>query len=134
MGIYSKLSQTEPPLTITFLKPKSSISQPNVMAAVKSESEDNATPEPPRAPSNAPPADSPKSMDNNSVPAPKPPSADQETSHENLVPVTPGGPDDDFVTKDESEEEEEAEAVDHNIVDDPVSVQPQALLDAFDDD
>merc|ERR1719242_2000035 len=116
--IYSKLSEAKLPLTITFLKPDAGrssvvagqVSVTNALNKVKSDSEDNGTPEPPRAPSNAPPGDSPKAMDNDSVPAPKPPSADQKVSHENLVPVTPGGPDEDFPAEEDEEEEEAAAA------------------------
>merc|ERR1712154_516590 len=67
--IYAKLSQAELPLTITFLKPKTE--KPTSMDQVKSDSHD--TPEPPRVSSQAPPADSPKAIDQNSpVLTPKP--------------------------------------------------------------
>ena len=47
------------------------------------------------------------------MPAPKPPSPHDQDQHDNLMPTTPGGPDDD---------------------DDPSSPRAQALLDAFDED
>merc|ERR1712154_319870 len=105
--IYAKLSQAELPLTITFLKPKTE--KPTSMNQVKSDSHD--TPEPPRVSSQAPPADSPKAINPNSpVPAPKPPLSQEDFG--NLVPDTPGGPDDDEFA----------------------SPRAQALLDAFDED
>lgn len=59
--IYGKLADADLPMTITFLKPKT-VSKPNVLSAVKSDSE--GTPEPPRAPSGAPPGDSPRAIAN----------------------------------------------------------------------
>lgn len=80
------------------------------------------------------------------MPAPKPPSGGDEAVHENLIPVTPGGPDetpggsfenidieeDEEEEANQEEEEEEVEAPPDD--DDPASPRAQALLDAFDED